>query len=157
MVKSQRDAKAALDRELRAACETFIRHCTDAVASPILQQVRAMAPTTAAEGTAAGAAATPAAAASPSDAALDAAVTAAEKAAHGELRDVCALMAAYLPEPSTRMILFAPVRAAIVDALGQLQTLLNAIELTSQRPASIKPERLSALAGVVDALAASEQ
>jgi hypothetical protein len=34
------------------------------------------------------------------------------------LRPAHAPMAAYLPEPSTRAILFAPIRAAVIDALG---------------------------------------
>lgn len=68
------------------------------------------------------------------------------------LRPAHAPMAAYLPEPSTRAILFAPIRAAIMDALGQLQTILNAFELTAPKTLILKPERLSLLAAAIDAL-----
>jgi hypothetical protein len=152
LVKSQRDAKVALDRELRAACEEFIRHCTDAVAKPITSLVHTLAPPAAADGAMPKSPGGPSASAMPNDPAIEAAMTQAEQGLEAGLRPAYALMAAYLPEPSTRAILFAPIRAAIIDALGQLQTILNAFELTAPKGLSLKPERLSRLAAAVDAL-----
>ena len=152
LVKSQRDAKVALDRELRAACEEFIRHCTDAVAKPITSLVHTLAPPAAADGAMQKSPGGPSASAMPNDPAIEAAMAQAEQGLEAGLRPAYALMAAYLPEPSTRAILFAPIRAAIMDALGQLQTILNAFELTAPKTLILKPERLSLLAAAIDAL-----
>ena len=35
----------------------------------------------------------------------------------------------YLPEPTTQAILFSPIRANVLEALGQLQTMLNTPEM----------------------------
>ena len=147
IVRSQRDAKAALDLELRTACESFIRHCTDAVAKPLADVVAKLAAPTASQ--ASRGASVPAAAGAE---AVPAAITAAEKGVQAELREACGLMAAFLPEPSTRAILFAPIRSAILEALGQLQTILNALELAAPSKVPIEPERLSRLAAAVDEL-----
>ena len=156
-IQSQRDAKAALDRELRAHCETFIRHCTDAAAKPITQLLATVSPPTAAEAAAGdggtGSGAGPAAATALTAAGVAAAVAAAEEGVNGEVARAHALMAAYLPEPSTQSILFSPIRESIIDALGQLQTLMNAVELTAPQRAGFEPERLARLAAAIDAMA----
>ena len=67
-------------------------------------------------------------------------------------------MVGHLPEPSTQAILFAPIKATVLEALGQLQTALNAHELgaaASGGKALVAPERLEALATSLEALGAA--
>ena len=61
-------------------------------------------------------------------------ISRAEEGVNGELSRAHGLMVKYLPEKATQVILFGPIRANVLDALGQLETLINAQELaTPQR------------------------
>ena len=159
IVRTERDAKAALDRDLRTTCEAFIGHCTTAAATPISGVLAALSPPVAAQAEPAASEGGTPLKSKPhvsSDAAVGAAVAATEKAVEGELRTACSLMAAYLPEASTRAILFAPIRSTILEALGELQTLINAIELSTPGKCLVEPGRLSRLAGAIDALGGAD-
>ena len=83
-----------------------------------------------------------------------AAVAKAEAGVHGELKRAHELMTRYLPEAQTQEILFAPVRANVLDALGQLETLLHAAGLAVADRNGCEPERLMALSEAVDAMSA---
>ena len=150
LVRSQRDAKAALDQQLRAACEAYNQHATNA--KPLNSLLAAATP----KPPAAAAAASPATPKPPAKLdlpAVAAAVAKAEGGVHGELQRSHALMRAYLPEPQTQEILFAPVLASVLDALGQLETLLHAAGVSDAERAGFETERLTKLSMAVDAMA----
>ena len=164
LVRSHRDAKAALDVELRQHCEAFIKMGSDVSAKPILDLLSSESAASASGP----AVAASAAGASPlQPAAVAAAVSKAEAGVRGELRRARNLMAQYLPEKATQGILFGPIRANVLDALGQLETLIHAQELaTPQRtsapgaandaakpPLEAWPERLARIAEEVNAMA----
>ena len=163
LVRSHRDAKAALDSELRTHCESFIRRGTDAAAKPL---VELLATTTLPPAAAKSGGSSLPASRKLQPAAVAAAVAKAEAGVSGELRAACLLMARYLPERATQGILFGPIRASVLDALGQLETLINAEELSMPQKVKVAAEeeaaaaeeeswsaRLSRLAEQVNALA----
>ena len=49
----------------------------------------------------------------------------------------------------------SPVRSSILDALGQLETLLNAVELAVPERSGFEPDRLATLAATVEAMGQS--
>jgi hypothetical protein len=164
-VQSQVDAKRSLDNELRSACEVFILHCTDAVIKPLAPlldhggpMLHAARPTEPAAADAAAAAAQTPPPAAPSPAAIDAAVAASEAAVRGALTKAHAQMVAHLPEPSTHAILFAPVKANVLEAVDQLQTVLHVLELAAAGPTMLKAAaanaigRLGQIASALEAL-----
>merc|ERR1712070_921625 len=119
LVRSQMDAKATLDQQLRTACEAYIRHATDTAAKPLTD---ALAIAAAAIG---GGAAFESSVAAPIACTLDLspiadAVTEAEAGIQCDLTRVHALMTRYIPETQTQEILFAPVRANVLDVLGEV-------------------------------------
>jgi hypothetical protein len=151
VVESQSDAKGSLERELKRACEAFIADATTPVTRPLL----ALLPGSAAGGRAAAARPVPAASAAarpppPSAAAVGAALTRAEAALDTRVRAAYVRMCGYLHEPATRAILYGPVKGAVLDACGQLQTLLHA---TGQ--AEEYEPRLRALAAKLEAIEAA--
>ena len=76
-----------------------------------------------------------------------AALKKAEDQANKLLLPAYKLMQLHLPDPSTQMILFAPVKSNIVEACGQLQTHVNALELPPQKRSLLQLHRLDSLAG----------
>ena len=163
IIQSHRDAKVALDAELRECCERYIRHNTDAATRALTSLIVNQA----------------SAAGSDADALLDpiqvaAALDAAEGGVQGEVTRCRRLMAEYLPEPATQQILFGPIRSQILDTLGQVETLVNATDLplpkakTMPRTSSTAAaedgagaqlpwsERLARIAELVNALARAE-
>ena len=54
---------------------------------------------------------------------------------------------------ATQAILFAPIRTNVLDVLGQLETLINAVEISAPKRAGFEPERLAKLAAAVNAMA----
>ena len=80
-------------------------------------------------------------------AALEAAVARAEAGVEGKVAKARELMGGYLPEAATQAILFAPIRNNVLDALGQLETLLNALDAPSRAGFAA---RLAKLAASVD-------
>ncbi|KAL3907244.1 MAG: hypothetical protein SGPRY_010245, partial [Prymnesium sp.] len=118
----------------RAACEEFILHCTNVVAQPILALIEQ---------------ASEAKAASPQklgrlkDDDVLHALSRAEQATEESLLPAHALMVRYLPDPSTQGILFTPVKTNVMDAFGQLQTLVNAMEISAERREALQLSRPS--------------
>ena len=170
LIKSHRDAKAALDQQLRSACEAFIEHASDAAARPLNDALSKATAANLAVGIAAskerlaasggGDGGGGGAGAAPPPNKLDisavaAAVAKAEAGVHGELSTAHELMTRYLPEPQTQEILFAPVRTNVLDALGQLETLLHAAGLTPSERNGCETERLTRLSAAVDAMGGS--
>ena len=86
-------------------------------------------------------------------AALEQAIGYSEAGVAGKVAEAKALMVGYLPEAATQAILFAPIRTNVLDALGQLETLLNAVD--APRRAGVAG-RLSKLAEAVGALPGDE-
>ncbi len=115
-VESQVDAKCKLEHELRRAAEGFIRDTSSACTKPLLALLRG----------AGGAQDSSAELASLSREAIEDSIKATEAALREVLAPACELARSAFQEPSTHAILFAPIKTAIVDALGQVQTLLNA-------------------------------
>lgn len=155
LVRSQQDAKAALDAQLRAACELYITHATDAACKP-LAAVLATASVPTATAAATGGGSGGASGASKIDLkAVATAVSKVEEGVHGELTRSYTLMRSYLPEPQTQDILFTPVRTNVLDALGQLETLLHASGVTPSERAGCETERLTKLSAALDAMGGS--
>jgi len=159
LVTNCQDAKAALERDLRVACEEYIAYCNGTIAHPLRELLTAATLPTAvvADGHAdsCGTGAGQEVACTPfgvSTASITLAITAAETAMKGELSHAYALMAAYLPETSTQHILFGPVKKAIHDVLAQLQTLLNAVRSHASPWAAAEAKRLSSLAAEIDGM-----
>ena len=151
LVQSQHDAKAALDAQLRTACEAFIQHATNAAAKPLTDVLEMP-----------NASFVPSASAEEVPSKLDmkvvaAAVEKAEAGVHGELANAHQLMTAYLPEAQTHEILFAPVRTNVLDALGQLETLIHAAGLTAAERVGCETERLTKLSAAVDGMGAASR
>ena len=151
LVQSQHDAKAALDAQLRTACEAFIQHATNAAAKPLTDVLEMPNASFVAS-----------ASAEEAPSKLDmkvvaAAVEKAEAGVHGELATAHQLMTAYLPEAQTHEILFAPVRTNVLDALGQLETLIHAAGLTAAERVGCETERLTKLSAAVDGMGAASR
>jgi len=132
LIESHMDAKQHLEMHLKHACEAFILHCTDLAVQPLLPLLPQPAAlkrggNTAAKpsgGTAQLHVATP-----PKAEVLHAAFDAVGRAFVDDLARAHELTRRYLPEPTTQAILFSPIRANVLEALGQLQTMLNTPEM----------------------------
>ncbi|KAL1520628.1 hypothetical protein AB1Y20_022202 [Prymnesium parvum] len=155
VTRNQVDAKLKLDRQLKqesrsrggsVACEDFILFCTNLVVQPILSLVQRYS-----SSQPSGTDGTPRLASLKDEDVLDA-LSRAEKATEAELLPAHALMVQYLPDPSTQGILFSPVKTNVMEAFGQLQTLVNAMELSPQRCETLQLHRLDRLAARVERL-----
>jgi len=146
LVTDRQDAKAALDRDLRAACEQYIAHCNGTIAEPLKQLLTKATLPTAVSVATHGDMCTPYGV-NVSTATITEAIKVAETGVQGELSPAHALMAAYLPETSTQCILFGPVKTALLAQLAQLQTLLNTRGSTWS---AVEAKRLSRLAADVE-------
>jgi hypothetical protein len=58
-------------------------------------------------------------------------------------------MAMYLPEPATLAILIGPIKHNVLEAFGQLQTRVGALQLTDRERESLRIDRLDALLDVL--------
>ena len=133
VIESHVDAKQRLEMHLKHACEAFILHCTELVVQPLLP----LLPQPAVLKLGGSIAATPSSLAQPHVAtppkakALRAALDAVDMALRDGLAPVQELTCRYLPEPTTQAILFSPIRANVLEALGQLQTMLNTPDVSA--------------------------
>lgn len=152
LVESHTNAKQRLEMHLKESCEDFILHCTNLAVLPLLPLLPHPAAPTLGGATAAtprGGAAQPHNAAPPrlEAEALRAALDAVDSSLRDSLEPAHELTRRYLPEPATQAILFSPIRTNVLEALGQLQTLLNGLEMNEAQRAQLDAERrLAALA-----------
>ena len=107
LVESQEDAKVQIERQLRVSCDTFVLHCTAVSIGQLTEVLAAQAPATAA---------------------ICSALDATERAVRETLSPLRTRMAMYLPEPATLAILIGPIKHNVLEAFGQLQTRVGALQ-----------------------------
>mgnify|MGYP001186893806 CR=1 FL=1 len=123
LVESHLNAKAGLDSELKHACERFIVEVSEPVTAPLL----AFLPESLQRAGAIPAATPSARPPMPSAAAIEQGFVKAERAIAEVVQPAHRLLSLYLPEKSTQAILFGPIKTALLEALGLLQTLFNVV------------------------------
>jgi len=132
ILESQIDAKKDLEKSLKATCEEFIMAITKLVVDPMLSFVTKVTAVRSALSSANQGQKSDSVLAKPlksqAFASPDKVAEVVQKvrdAIEQELPKVMAKMKLYLQNPSTRMILFKPIKTNIVEAHVQLQKLLN--------------------------------
>lgn len=132
ILESQIDAKKDLEKSLKATCEEFIMAITKLVVDPMLSFVTKVTAVKSALSSANQGQKSDSVLAKPlksqAFASPDKVAEVVQKvrdAIEQELPKVMAKMKLYLQNPSTRMILFKPIKTNIVEAHVQLQKLLN--------------------------------
>lgn len=148
--ESQLDAKKDLERQLKATCEAFIMAVTKVAVDPALTFLTKVTAVRIAGGGADQRPLREQAFAAPER--IIEVATAVRNALEGPLPDAAAALRAYLPAEQTRAALFKPIRSNVVEAFGQLRTLLqDEYSEEEQRGAGVPP--IEQVEAALDAMA----